>query len=92
MHPAAQAHQSLGKSTPDAPVQTLTGVQNGTLQCLSEMQSLVDQLTTVLFGDNRPPEDARVEPKHSGNLEMATEVRNRAHVLRDRLGAILSGL
>lgn len=88
MHPTNTLTRS---AQPDAPVQTLTGVQNGTLQCLNEMQSLVDQLTAVLFGHGRPAEE-RVEPKHSGNLEMAMDVRNRSQNLRDQLGAILSGL
>lgn len=90
MHPQT-LNRSIDK-VPDAPIQTLTGVQNGTLQCLNEMQSLVEQINTVLFGHPRAAEDARVESKHSGNLEMAMDVRTRALNLRDQLGVILSGL
>jgi len=87
------AGQPMTRNVSNAPepvANTLTNVQDGTVQRLVDLEHMVEEMHARLFGPTAKKDEAL--PKASGSLETALEIRSRVCRIQETVGSILSAL
>lgn len=90
---AFPAGQPVSRNTniPDpVPANTLSTVQDGTVQRLVDLESMVEEMHARLFGPTAKKDEAL--PKANGSLETALEIRSRVCLIQQTVASILSAL
>lgn len=90
---AFAAGQPMNRNTniPEpVPANTLSTVQDGTVQRLVDLEHMVEEVHARLFGPTAKKDEAL--QKASGSLETALEIRSRVCRIQETVGSILSAL